>query len=494
MDVDAKEWDNEDIDPDLDEPGGRVIHIVAPGGFSGTFPADATDGQTFSVNAGPMTLLTWDATIDNTTDFDLTVDEENDRFTVRPLSENNTGSPRTATVTVTGTVDTSVTRAEQTFTDTYTVTQAAAEPIEPIAVSTVAITEGATSLEAGQTSTYEATVSPDGAADKTVKWSSSNTTVATINASTGELTARAAGTTQITATATNGTADTSDDKTDTRDLTVSAVITDPDPEPQGNILIFTGEGESAALGLGIWPGDFSTEPSSEDYYLKKIAYFKWGSVIGMNNADGFTTFESTIPGELTNAVKFNPAATEVTWNTYEGIPYENDETPDPAVDTPEHTSLANVRAGKGDPCRLVGLTVAEIRAAANDTDWDTLMSNSQWRMPTNDENKEFSGNHESGAYDDDNVTKYGSPETWSKTDPGFITFLNAGNAKLPAPGCRNTSGVVSNQGATGYYWSSTRLDAAKGRMLYFYSTYITPSGNSDRSTGLTIRCVPQEKE
>ena len=90
---------------------------------------------------------------------------------------------------------------------------------------TLSQTEAAMSV-GGETLTLTATVAPDDATDKTVTWTSSDPTVATV--ANGVVTAVAAGSATITATATNGTPDdTTDDKTATCDVTVTA------PAPSG---------------------------------------------------------------------------------------------------------------------------------------------------------------------------------------------------------------------------------------------------------------------
>ena len=93
-----------------------------------------------------------------------------------------------------------------------------------IPVTKVTLDRTSLSLAPGETAELKATVEPDDATDKTVTWTSSDPTVATV--ANGVVTAVAAGTATITATATNGTDDTTDDKTATCTITV----TDPDQE------------------------------------------------------------------------------------------------------------------------------------------------------------------------------------------------------------------------------------------------------------------------
>lgn len=92
--------------------------------------------------------------------------------------------------------------------------------VTPVSVTGVTLDKTSAALTVGDTETLTATVSPDGATYKTVTWSSDNTAVATV--SDGVVTAVSVGTANIIVTATNGTEDTSDDKTATCAVTVTA--------------------------------------------------------------------------------------------------------------------------------------------------------------------------------------------------------------------------------------------------------------------------------
>ena len=87
---------------------------------------------------------------------------------------------------------------------------------------TLSQTEAAMTV-GGETLTLTATVAPDDAKGKTVTWTTSDASVATV--ADGVVTAVAAGTATITATATNGTDDTSDDFSATCEVSVADAAT-----------------------------------------------------------------------------------------------------------------------------------------------------------------------------------------------------------------------------------------------------------------------------
>ena len=75
--------------------------------------------------------------------------------------------------------------------------------VTPVYVSSITLSATSIGLEVGTTSTLSATVFPANATDRSIAWSSSNTTVATVN-NNGVVTARAIGTATITAMAQDG--------------------------------------------------------------------------------------------------------------------------------------------------------------------------------------------------------------------------------------------------------------------------------------------------
>jgi hypothetical protein len=132
-----------------------------------------------------------------------------------------------------------------------------------------------------------------------------------------------------------------------------------------------------------------------------------------------------------------------------------------------HT-LANVKAGYGDPCMLVGFTGAEIQAL-------TTLPIASYRLPTTIENDTFVGNSVA--------------PTMSGSNPQIATFTSG--ASLPALGYRE-NGNIGNWGTQGIWASATPgniyvtyyLSFAQGHLVSSWETY-----NVGSNYGWPVRCV-----
>ena len=173
---------------------------------------------TMELTEGTTGTLT--ATVVPTDASDKTVIWSSDKTSVATVDTNGKVTAvkaGTAIITVMATNGTDDEADDKTATCTVTVT-AAEEP--KVDVTGVTLNKTALELTEGTSGTLTATVAPEDATDTTVTWKSSDEAVATVDNS-GKVTAVAAGSAKITATATNGTEDTDDDKTATCTVTVT---------------------------------------------------------------------------------------------------------------------------------------------------------------------------------------------------------------------------------------------------------------------------------
>ncbi|MDR2585603.1 MAG: hypothetical protein LBC84_05190, partial [Prevotellaceae bacterium] len=118
-------------------------------------------------------------------------------------------------------------------------------------------------------------------------------------------------------------------------------------------------------------------------------YFKHGSVVGIFSGDDAKN-KNLMPPASAITTTFT-ASKDIPWTlspiaNWVGIPYNNTLA---TIDAGYHT-VANVKQGKGDPCRLVGLDLNYIKTtAAGSLTYDDI-DNQLWRMPTGAENSTFS--------------------------------------------------------------------------------------------------------
>ncbi|MGL5979910.1 MAG: hypothetical protein ACRCZY_03360 [Phocaeicola sp.] len=211
----------------------------------------------------------------------------------------------------------------------------------------------------------------------------------------------------------------------------------------------TGTGDDAKLMLTKEPKNYGV-------------FFQFGSVIAWDNKAGTTA----------DNVPFNPSEVEISgWNSSWTV----------GSTFPEHT-VENLKAGKGDPCRLVGFSQKYIK---EELESGRTPDNGKWVAPTNDQNKEFN--------------TLGSFSNWTKYDDVSGRYLGLGASTgggefFPAAGNRkNTDGTLAEQTTRGSYWS---LDCMGAGGCYFVNlTATTFSGDymQNQTFGFSVRCVPQSQ-
>ena len=171
------------------------------------------DKTTATVEEGAKVTLTATVTPDNATDKTVTWSTSNEA--IATVSGGVVTGVKAGEVTITAKA------GDKSATCTVTVTAAATEP-EVVPVTGVTLNQTAVTLDIDQSITLTATVAPENATNKAVRWASDKTDVATVDAN-GKVTAVAAGTASITVTTADG------DKSATCTVTVTAAATEPDP-------------------------------------------------------------------------------------------------------------------------------------------------------------------------------------------------------------------------------------------------------------------------
>ena len=182
------------------------------------------------------------------------------------------------------------------------------------------------------------------------------------------------------------------------------------------------------------------------------AYFQFGSIIGWNWDDVNATYN---PTRVANLAYWNPA-----WNNGNKAVAHS------------HSELSQ---GRGDPCRLTGYTVDDIKAAIDN---GRTLDNTQWRLPTYTENIAY-GQQSSG---------------WTSVEGVEGMSFTAGNEFLPAAGRKIAeTGVYAQRGnRSNYAGSSIDVDSRAPFSLFFNNQSVFVSDIRDgQAQGYSIRCVRQ---
>jgi len=229
--------------------------------------------------------------------------------------------------------------------------------------------------------------------------------------------------------------------------------------------------------------------------------FKFGSVVGIYTdhhhvkdlTPPFTpSSDSYDPGD----VPWSPTSPSTTYSTYTSIPYTTLPT---AINNGYHNTT-NVKAGKGDPCRLIGLNWMTIQNApdASSLTIDDI-DNKVWRMPTIAEIALFSGVPSGGVW----ISGFGPPTGWwwTMNEPGNISYgvpgaefpgktLGSISSFMPAVGVRDENGLMGGQGDKGETWASDNI--TNPYFMFADFAIMNASGSTPNPHyAFSIRCVRQ---
>ena len=175
------------------------------------------------------------------------------------------------------------------------------EPIVDIAVSGVSLSPGSLELEVGQTATITATVNPSNATNKTVSWSSSNPSVATVSG--GKVTAVATGSATITATAGG--------KSATCPVTVKSKVVNVTGVTLSQSSATLEIGETVTLTATVAPSDATDKTVTWSTSDAKVATVEGGKVTAV--AEGSATITAAAGGKsATCSVTVKAATVEAT--------------------------------------------------------------------------------------------------------------------------------------------------------------------------------------
>ncbi|MGL5979964.1 MAG: InlB B-repeat-containing protein [Phocaeicola sp.] len=188
------------------------------------------------------------------------------------------------------------------------------------------------------------------------------------------------------------------------------------------------------------------------------AIFQFGSIIAWSSKNGPAV------------VDFNPSNIASNWDNSWTV----------GATFPTHV-INNLKAAKGDPCKLIGFTQKEIKDALNN---GTLLENKKWRSPEIDENIAFLN------------SGYSFWTTVEGTHGFYIgpgaTSSGTGGEFFPAVGYRPSENEVVNFTFATVLWSSSPFGSTSGNCTLFYMpNHVSESAELGHHVATSVRCVKQ---
>lgn len=411
--------DGIEIPASLDIPQESVEYFNSGISFSAT----ASEG-TLTVKIGFTSSLNWSVSIDDTGENSVSW------LTVSPTS----GQAGAAEVTVTARENTAeqprrarIALACGDIVKSVNVVQAGYKPPR-VEVTEVVLSSQELELEPGQSEQLTATVLPDNATDKTVTWSSSDTSVAAV--SDGTVTAVAPGQVVITALAGSQKAE------------CNVTVIDP------------AAFRAVDLGLSVKWGNMNLGASAPEQYGD---YYAWGETEPYySSLDPITWKEGKSAGYEWESYKWCNGE----WNKLTKYCTDNkaqywdaDGSPDGKTVLDPEDDAAHVQLG--GTWRM-----------PTDQDWTNLRNNCTWTWTS-----DYRGAGVKGM---------------------IVTSKRTGKSIfLPAAGYRAGTYDLSYGGSRGYYWSSLDPDAPQSPFCRYMSSAIDYRTSQSRPWGLSVRPVSE---
>lgn len=312
---------------------------------------------------------------------------------------------------------------------------------KPISVESVRLDATEAEVKVGETFILTATVLPENAANKNVKWSSGNSEVAAVG-NDGTVTGLAAGKAEITVTTEDG----------YKSATCSVTVTSKGPDE--------------AL-----PGVFSVSES-------KTVRFSRGNLYYDGSAFQFETNQYDVPDGISAShlgyFFWSTSARVATADSYK----------DPTPSAPTDILFTNASADTPNPEFCAGGNEGTYRALSS-AEWQYLLKTRMNAAVLSGKGITVCKNTNCLVIAPDNfIGKI--EETYDAT--AWKEAEVAGLVCIPAAGYRDGSNIV-NAGSNGYYWASTSSYGGISANVTFSGTFITPASYALRSIAYPLRLV-----